>query len=88
MKKTFFLAAALLFLSVSVIDAQYITKPVTYVLPCGTFERQERIIDIVSDPNYLTNRWDELNEELCGDDSQTPAKEEGEVAGGTAEPAV
>lgn len=58
------------------------------MLPYGTFERQKRIIDIVSDPNYLTNRWDELNEELCGDGSQTPAKEEDEVAGDTAEPAV
>ena len=36
----------------------------------------------------LTDRWDELNEEICGDDSKTPVKEEDEVAGGTTEPAV
>lgn len=87
MKKSILLAA-FLFLSVSVINAQYITKPITYVLPCGTVERQERIIDIISDPNYLTNRWDELNEELCGDDSNTPVKSEDEVDDDTTKPAI
>lgn len=48
----------------------------------------EKISDIISDSEFLTDRWDELNEEICGDDSKTPVKEEDEVAGGTTEPAV
>ena len=97
MKKTFFLAAVLLFLSTSVSNAQYATVEVTYELPCKTVKYHEKISevkyhekisDIISDSEFLTDRWDELNEEICGDDSKTPVKEEDEVAGDTAEPAV
>lgn len=88
MKKTFFLAAVLLFLYTSVSNAQYATVEVTYELPCKTVKYHEKISDIISDSEFLTDRWDELNEEICGDDSKTPVKEEDEVAGDTAEPAV
>lgn len=88
MKKTFFLAAVLLFLSTSVSNAQYATVEVTYELPCKTVKYHEKISDIISDSEFITDRWDELNEEICGDDSKTPVKEEDEVAGGTTEPAV